>query len=154
MFHAKVEQKNVFNVTLGIRGTRVKQTSRTNFKGLLQEKHVCECVPSHLHIQYVLLEQLRENRKLKIFSVGIRWKNVNHSKQNTAKLPADLLKCQCFLGSLETELRTGIAVQTAGREPGDLGCIPGPATNPACDVGKSFSPKFPKTDFMPILIGT
>lgn len=113
-----------------------------------------ECVPSHLHIQYVLLGQLGENRKLEIFSVGIRWKNANHSKQNRAKLPADLLKCQCSLGSLETELRTGLAVQAAGREPGDLGSIPGPATNPACDAAKSFSPKLPKTDFMPILLGT
>lgn len=115
---------------------------------------MCECVLSHLHIQYVLLEQHRENRKLKIFSVGIRWKNVNHSKQNIAKLPADLLKCQCFLGSPETELRTGLAFQAVGREPGDLGCIPGRATNPACDAGKSFSPKFPKTDFMLTLLGT
>lgn len=147
MFHTKVKQKNLFNVTLGIRGTRVKQTCRTNFEGLLQEKHVCECVPSHLHIQYDLLGQLGENRKLEIFSVGIRWKNANHSKQNIAKLPADLLKCQCSLGSLETELRTGLAVQAVGREPGDPGCIPGPATNPACDAGKSLSPKVSKNWF-------
>ena len=108
---------------------------------------MCECVPSHLHIQYVLLGQLGENRKLEIFSVGIRWKNVNHSKQNIVELPADLLKCQCSLGSLETELRTGLAVQAVVREPGDLGCIPGSATNPACDTGKSFSPKFSKNCF-------
>lgn len=86
--------------------------------------------------------------------MGIRWKNVNHSKQNTVKLPADLLTCQCSLGSLETELRTGLAAQGAGREPGDLGCVPGLATNPACDAGKSFSSQFPKPDFMPILLGT
>ena len=102
-FHTKVKQKNLFNVTLGIREYGVKQTRRTNFEGLLQEKHVCECVPSHLHIQYVLLGQLGENRKLEIFSVGIRWKNVNHAKQNTAGLPADLLKSQCSLGSNETQ---------------------------------------------------
>jgi len=86
--------------------------------------------------------------------VGIRWKNVNDSKQNTAKLPADLLKCQCSLGSLEAELRTGPAAQAVGREPADPGCVPGPATNPACDAGKPFSPKFPRTDSMPTLAGT
>lgn len=41
VFHTKVKQKNLFNVTLGITGTGVKQTSRRNFEGLIQEKHVC-----------------------------------------------------------------------------------------------------------------
>lgn len=79
---------------------------------------------------------------------------MNHSKQNTVKLPADLLKCQGSLGSLETELRTGLAAQGVGREPGDLGWIPGPETNPACDAGNSFSSHFPKPAFMPTLLGT
>lgn len=154
MFHTKVKQKNLFNVTLGIRGTRVKQTCRTNFEGLLQEKHVCECVPSHLHIQYDLLGQLRENRKLEIFSVGIRWKNANHSKQNIAKLPADLLKCQCSLGSLETELRTGLAVQAVGREPEIRAVFLALQQTQHVTLESRSAPKFPKTDFMPILLGT
>lgn len=41
MFHTKVKQKNLFNVTLGITGIGVKQTPRRNFEGLLQEKHMC-----------------------------------------------------------------------------------------------------------------
>lgn len=149
-FHTKVKQKNLFNVTLGIRGTGVKQTCRTNFEGLLQEKHVCECVPSHLHIQYVLLGQLGENRKLEIFSVGIRWKNVNHSKQNTARLPADLLKCQRSLGSTETQQRTSPA---ARRWVGSQQIWAG-APVPRGAQHTKLGPGFPKPDLVPVILGT
>lgn len=71
MFHAKVKQKNLFNITLGIREVRVKQISRTKSERLLPGKHVYVCAPAHLHIQYVLLGKPGENRKLGIFMRGL-----------------------------------------------------------------------------------